>query len=127
MVQRRARHQLARAQAREHVVQGYLLALQQLEAVVEAIRAADDAAAARAALVGRFGLSAEQAEAVLNLTLRWVSRGLPAFLAIMGMPLRRGAHALTRTGVWLEQALQDKQPRAAGVTCQLPHHRPHLT
>ncbi len=70
MVQRRAQHQLSRAQARQHVVAGYLLALQQLEPLVEAIKAAQDGPSARKALVDGFGFSIEQAEAVLNLTLR---------------------------------------------------------
>jgi DNA gyrase subunit A len=70
VVQRRAQHQLARAQARQHLVEGYLLALQQLEPLVETIKAAKDGPSARKALVDGFGLSSEQAEAVLNLTLR---------------------------------------------------------
>ncbi|WIA14237.1 hypothetical protein OEZ85_002775 [Tetradesmus obliquus] len=69
-IQRRAQHRLGKAQARMHLVEGLLSALAQLDEVVQAIRAAPDGAAARAALTSRFGLSGAQAEAVLGMTLR---------------------------------------------------------
>ncbi|KAI8463558.1 MAG: DNA gyrase, A subunit [Monoraphidium minutum] len=71
VVERRARHALGKARARLHLVEGFLAALKDLEAVVKAIRAAPDGAAAKAALCGPgFGLSEAQAEGVLGLTLR---------------------------------------------------------
>ncbi|WIA34417.1 hypothetical protein OEZ86_012752 [Tetradesmus obliquus] len=69
-IQRRAQHRLGKATARMHLVEGLLAALAQLDEVVQAIRAAPDGAAARAALTSRFGLSGAQAEAVLSMTLR---------------------------------------------------------
>ncbi|KAF8061304.1 gyrA [Scenedesmus sp. PABB004] len=69
-IERRARHRLGKAEARLHLVQGLLAALAQLDAVVQAIRAAADGPAAKAALVGGFGLSEAQAEGVLAMTLR---------------------------------------------------------
>lgn len=71
VVERRTRHDLARAQLRLHLVDGYLAAMRDLDAVVQTIRQAPDAAAALAALQSPpFGLSKEQAEGVLGLTLR---------------------------------------------------------
>ena len=54
------RFDLAKAQRRQHLVEGLLRALAQLDAVVAAIRAAPDGPAATAALRSNFGLSDEQ-------------------------------------------------------------------
>ena len=70
-MERRGRHELLRAQQRLHLVDGFLAAMRDLDAVVQAIRQASDAAAAGAALQAQpFGLSREQAEGVLGMTLR---------------------------------------------------------
>lgn len=50
VVERRARHELARAQQRLHLVDGFLCAMRDMDAVVAAIRQAPDGAAASAAL-----------------------------------------------------------------------------
>jgi hypothetical protein len=71
VVERRGRHELLRAQQRLHLVDGFLAAMRDLDAVVHAIRQASDAAAAGAALQAEpFGLSREQSEGVLGMTLR---------------------------------------------------------
>ena len=70
MVERRAQHELRRSQKRLHLVQGYLAALKKLDEVVATIRAASDGAEAGQQLQASFGLSEEQAEGVLNLSLR---------------------------------------------------------
>jgi len=67
---RRTNHRLARAQARAHIVAGLLLAIDELDAVIATIRAADSAAQAKLALIERFALSELQAQAVLELQLR---------------------------------------------------------
>jgi DNA gyrase subunit A len=67
---RRTAHRLARARARAHVVEGLLTAIDQLDAVIATIRAADSAADARVALMEGFDLSEIQAQAVLDLQLR---------------------------------------------------------
>ena len=70
-MERRGRHELLRAQQRLHLVDGFLAAMRDLDAVVHAIRQASDAAAAGAALQAEpFGLSREQSEGVLGMTLR---------------------------------------------------------
>ena len=58
-------------EARLHLVDGLLLATQQIDAVIEAIRGAPSVGDARELLTSsRFGLSPEQAEAILSLQLR---------------------------------------------------------
>jgi DNA gyrase subunit A len=67
---RRTTHRLERARARAHVVEGLLRAIDQLDAVIATIRAADSAADARVALMDGFDLTEIQAQAVLDLQLR---------------------------------------------------------
>jgi DNA gyrase subunit A len=70
VVTRRSKYELRRAEARAHVLQGYLTALDNLDAVIELIRAAADTDAARAGLMREFELSEIQAQAILDLRLR---------------------------------------------------------
>jgi DNA gyrase subunit A len=70
VVVRRATHDLAQARARAHLLEGFALALENLDAVIATIRAADDTAAARTQLMARFELSELQANAILEMRLR---------------------------------------------------------
>src|SRR3954454_751076 len=56
-VPRRSKYDLRKAEARAHVLQGYLVALDNLDAVIALIRAADDTDAAREGLMREFDLS----------------------------------------------------------------------
>ena len=67
---RRTQFELRQAEARLHVLDGLLIALQNLDAVIKLIRAAKDAETARNELMSRFKLSQIQAQAILDLTLR---------------------------------------------------------
>ncbi len=67
---RRTRFELREAEARLHILDGLLIALQNLDAVIKLIRASKDAEAARSGLMSRFKLSQPQAQAILDLTLR---------------------------------------------------------
>jgi DNA gyrase subunit A len=67
---RRTTHRLERARARAHIVEGLLAAIDQLDAVIATIRAADSAADARVDLMSGFDLTEIQAQAVLDLQLR---------------------------------------------------------
>ena len=55
---------LRKAQKRQHIVEGLLKAMQDLDKIVAAIRAAKDGSAAAAKLQQQFGLSAEQVRAL---------------------------------------------------------------
>jgi DNA gyrase subunit A len=70
VVERRARFELAKAGKRLHLVEGYLVAMQNIDEVVNVVRFAADPSAATATLESSFQLSREQAEGVLGLTLR---------------------------------------------------------
>jgi DNA gyrase subunit A len=67
---RRSKHELRQAERRAHVLEGYLKALDNLDAVIALIRAADDADEARSGLMTEFDLSEVQAQAILDLRLR---------------------------------------------------------
>jgi DNA gyrase subunit A len=70
VITRRSKYQLRQAERRAHVLEGYLKALDNLDAVIELIRAAADTDEARAGLIERFGFSEIQAQAILDLRLR---------------------------------------------------------
>jgi DNA gyrase subunit A len=67
---RRTMFELRQAEARLHVLEGLLIALRNLDAVINLIRAAKDAESARSELMARFNLTQVQAQAILDLTLR---------------------------------------------------------
>ena len=70
VVTRRTQFELREAQARLHILEGLLIALKNLDAVIKLIRASKDAEAARSGLMKQFSLSQLQAQAILDLTLR---------------------------------------------------------
>ncbi|MFY9580515.1 MAG: DNA gyrase subunit A [Gaiellaceae bacterium] len=70
VVTRRLKYELRQHEKRVHVLQGYLIALDNLDEVIELIRGAADVDAAREALIARFELSEIQAQAILDLRLR---------------------------------------------------------
>ncbi|MFL6069484.1 MAG: DNA topoisomerase (ATP-hydrolyzing) subunit A, partial [Gaiellaceae bacterium] len=70
IVTRRAKFELRKAEDRAHVLEGYLIALDNLDAVIALIRAAPDTEGARSQLMERFKLSEIQASAILELRLR---------------------------------------------------------
>jgi DNA gyrase subunit A len=70
VVTRRSKFELRKAVERAHVLEGYLIALDNLDEVIALIRGADDTDDARAQLQERFGLSEIQAQAILDLRLR---------------------------------------------------------
>jgi DNA gyrase subunit A len=70
VVVRRSKYELRRAEERAHVLQGYLIALDNLDEVIALIRAAADTEDARTQLQERFELSELQAQAILDLRLR---------------------------------------------------------
>jgi DNA gyrase subunit A len=67
---RRTQFELRESEARLHILEGLLIALKNLDAVIKLIRASKDAEAARSGLMKQFSLSQLQAQAILDLTLR---------------------------------------------------------
>lgn len=70
VIERRSRFRLAKAEARAHIVEGLLIALDNIDEVVEIIRSSEDVGAARAALMERFSFSEIQANHILDMPLR---------------------------------------------------------
>ncbi|MGB1657580.1 MAG: DNA gyrase subunit A [Longimicrobiales bacterium] len=69
VIRRRSRHDLEKAEAERHIVQGLLAALDHIDEVIKIIRASQDRAEASERLQDRFGLSEVQADAILNMRL----------------------------------------------------------
>jgi DNA gyrase subunit A len=69
VIVRRTQHELRVLERRVHVLEGLLIALDNLDAIIELIRASRDREAARGQLVERFGLTEIQASAILDLRL----------------------------------------------------------
>jgi DNA gyrase subunit A len=70
IVSRRAKHELRQNEKRAHVLRGFLIALDNLDAVIALIRGSADTDAARSGLMEKFDLSEIQASAILELRLR---------------------------------------------------------
>jgi len=70
VIVRRTNFELKKARARQHILDGYLIALANLDAVIKTIRESQDADVAKENLVKRFNLSELQAQAILDMQLR---------------------------------------------------------
>jgi DNA gyrase subunit A len=71
---RRTRYELRRAEERDHIVEGLLIALANLDAVIKIIRGSADTDEARGKLMKRFKLSEIQANHILDMPLRRLTR-----------------------------------------------------
>lgn len=70
VVTRRTRFDLKKAQARAHILEGYLMALDHIDEVISIIRSSQTDTEASARLIDRFGFSPEQTAAILEMRLR---------------------------------------------------------
>ncbi|TMK74605.1 MAG: DNA gyrase subunit A [Actinobacteria bacterium] len=70
VVTRRTQHELRQAEARAHILEGLLIALDNLDEVIALIRGSADPDEARTGLIERFELSDEQAQAILDMRLQ---------------------------------------------------------
>jgi DNA gyrase subunit A len=69
-ITRRTRYQLRKAEERDHLLQGLLIALENLDAIIELIRHAADTPTAKQELMNSYQLSEAQADAILQMQLR---------------------------------------------------------
>ncbi|MGO8905340.1 MAG: DNA gyrase subunit A [Solirubrobacteraceae bacterium] len=69
VIVRRTKHELSEKEARAHILEGLLTALEHLDEIIELIRGSRDRDSAREQLIARFELSAIQATAILDLRL----------------------------------------------------------
>jgi DNA gyrase subunit A len=74
VVRRRTAHRLAKREERLHLVEGLLIAIVDIDEVIQVIRGSDDAATARTRLMDVFDLSEAQATYILDLQLRRLTK-----------------------------------------------------
>ncbi|CCI52970.1 DNA gyrase subunit A (fragment) [Nostocoides jenkinsii Ben 74] len=74
VVRRRTSYRLARREERLHLVDGLIIAILDIDEVIQLIRSSDDTAMARERLMSVFDLSEKQAEYILDLTLRRLTK-----------------------------------------------------
>ena len=70
VIERRTRYELAKAEERAHILEGYIIALDNIDEVIKIIRGSETDKDAAAALTERFGLSKKQTDAILEMRLR---------------------------------------------------------
>ncbi|MCM1309049.1 MAG: DNA gyrase subunit A [Butyrivibrio sp.] len=70
VVTRRTRYELGKAEERAHIVQGLLIALDNIDEVISIIRGSDTVALAKERLMERFGLSDAQSQAIVDMRLK---------------------------------------------------------
>jgi DNA gyrase subunit A len=70
VIVRRAKHELDEAEKRAHILEGYIIALDNIDAIIKLIKASKDVDTARAGLMKKFKLSEIQAKAILDMRLQ---------------------------------------------------------
>ena len=70
VITRRTQYELRKAEERAHILEGYVIALDNIDEVIKIIKASQDDAEARASLMDRFGLTEAQTDAILEMRLR---------------------------------------------------------
>ncbi len=106
VVERRTRFRLAKAEARAHIVAGLLIALDNIDQVVQIIRSSPDTETARGALMKRFELSEIQASHILDMPLRRLT-------ALETGKLRDEAEELAKLIEYLKGLLASPEKRRA--------------
>ena len=69
-ITRRTQYELRKAEERDHILQGYLIALENMDAIITLIRHAADTPTAKQELIATYGLSEVQSDAILQMQLR---------------------------------------------------------
>lgn len=70
IIRRRSKFELDKAEARAHILEGLIIALDHIDEVIKLIRASKNTEEARSGLMTRFGLSEKQAQAILDMRLQ---------------------------------------------------------
>jgi len=70
VIRRRSEYELKQAKHRAHILEGYLIALDNIDEVIHIIRSSKDESIAKAKLMEKFGLSEIQSQAILDMQLK---------------------------------------------------------
>jgi DNA gyrase subunit A len=112
VVERRTKFRLAKAEARAHIVEGLLIALDNIDAVVKLIRGSKDTDAAKAGLMKQFKLSEIQAQHILDMPLRRLT-------ALETGKLREEYDELQKTITYLKGLLKSPAKRRTLIAGEL--------
>jgi len=104
VVVRRTQFELKEAKAREHILEGLQIAIDNIDEVIEIIRAAQSPEVARLELMSAFGLSEKQAQAILDMRLQRLT-------GLERQKLADELRALKELIVELSHLLEDRQAR----------------
>ncbi|MGJ1267295.1 DNA gyrase subunit A [Sphingobacterium spiritivorum] len=104
VVIRRTKFELAEAEKRAHILEGYLIALDHLDEVIKLIRASETPEDARTGLMERFALSDLQARAILDMTLRRLT-------GLERDKIKEEYNELMKTIEYLKEVLSDESLR----------------
>lgn len=102
VVIRRSQYELRKAQDRMHILEGLLIAVDNIDEVVHTIRASSDVANAAANLCAKFSLSEKQAQAIVEMRLR-------ALTGLEWEKLRAEHDELAKRIAYLQQLLSDER------------------
>ena len=116
VVERRTRFRLDEAEKRLHILEGLLIALDNIDAVIEVIRNSEDTSIARTALMDRFDLSEIQANHILDMQLRRLT-------ALETSKVREEHDALVLTIADLKAILADPAKRRSIIAADLTEIR----
>ena len=119
VVRRRSEFRRRKAQDRLHLVDGLMIAILDIDEVIQLIRTSDDAASARERLISVFDLSEVQANYILDMPLRRLTRFSRIELEKEADDLRREIDALTRI---LEDEGELRSAVAAEITATAQAH-----
>ena len=116
VVTRRTRFRLRKAEERSHILEGLIIALDNIDEIVALIRSAADTEEARGGLMARFGLSEVQAQHILDMPLRRLT-------ALEQDKIREEHEALQKTIKELKAILQDPAKVRALISGELKEIR----
>jgi len=102
VVTRRTRYDLEKSQARAHILEGLLKALDNIDAIVHLIRSSKDTAEAKQGLIDRFSFSDKQAQAILDMRLARLTN-------LEADKLQAEYLEIQNTIAWLQSILADEQ------------------
>ena len=116
VIERRSKFRLDKAEARAHIIRGLLIALDNIDRVVQIIRSSETVDDARSALMAEFELSEIQANHILDMPLRRLT-------ALETNKLREELEGLEATIAYLESLLADEGKRRTLIAEELSEIR----